>query len=171
MSDTTSKVTATLQVAPIYLVFSGDFLLDGPLKQAYKHVLNYPSWQNYTAVQHVSGNPGEEGELVILKKEEEGFSFPPYYARTIKIEPERRLIWKVYPVQRETEGDFFGIVDFKVCAEGENTRFSYNALYEFQVPFQNESDLDRFRIEQSSNFEALLAAVFPKLRQLVATDG
>jgi len=171
MSDTTSEGAATLPVAPVYLVFSGDFLLDGPLKRVYQHVLNYPSWQNYTAVEHVSGERGEEGELVILKKEEEGFSFPPYYARTIKIEPERRLIWKVYPTEQGIEGDFFGIVDFKVRQEGEQTRFSYNAIYEFQVPFQSESDLDRFRSEQSSNFEALFSSVFPKLKQLVATSA
>jgi hypothetical protein len=167
MSDTNVSRVADLTRVPVYVVKSGELVLDGPLKKAYPHVLNYPSWQNYTSIEHVSGKPGKEGELVILKKEEEGFSFPPYYARTIKIEPESRLIWKTYPVEKGLE-DFFGIVDFQLFPQGDKTRFCYNALYEFQVDYQSESEIEKLRTEQYKNFEALFAAVFPKLRQLVS---
>jgi hypothetical protein len=160
-------MTATSQsIAPVYVVMGGELLLGAPISKAYPHVRNYPRWQNYSRVEHVSGPAGGAGELVILRKEEKGFTFPPYYARTILIEPERRLIWKTYPADEGKEGDFFGIVDFKLWPVDSKTCFEYNAIYEFQVPYLHLEELERFREEQTRNFQALFDAVFPKLEEL-----
>ena len=141
-------------------------MLEAPLHRAWPHVLNYPTWQNYSKVEHIRGPRGGAGELVILRKEEKGFSFPPYCARTILIEPERRLIWKTYSAEPGKEADFFGIVDFKLTAVGRVTRFECSVLYEFNVAYTEEAELGRFRDEQSRNFKGLFEAVFPKLRKL-----
>lgn len=155
-----------MNVEPVYLVLGGELMIDAPVEQVWHHVLNYPSWQNYSSVEHISGEPGGEGEVVLLRKEEEGFTFPPYYARTIKLEPRRRSMWKTYPETRTQGNDFFGIVEFRLEESQGTTRFSYNTLYEFLVPHVEKSELDAFRERQRENFETLLAAIFPKLKAL-----
>src|SRR5687768_15761936 len=102
------------KIAPVYLVMEGAFHIDAPLKEVWRHILNYPSWQNYSLVQHIEGEAGGEGEVVMMRKDEEGFTFPAYYGRTIKLDPESRALWKTYPAEKGPEGDFFGIVDFRI---------------------------------------------------------
>lgn len=151
--------------APVYLVRSGEMMIDASVASTWVHVVNYPSWQNYPIVQHISGARGQAGEVVLLKKDEAGFEFPPYYARTITIEPQRRLMWKTYPQTRQPI-DFFGIVDFQVQPAGEGTRFTYDVLYEFLVPYEDERELETFRQAQYDNFEPLFGSVLPKLKKL-----
>jgi hypothetical protein len=115
--------------------------------------------------QHISGRPGQEGEVVLLKKEEEGFTTPPYYARTIKLDPGHKVIWKVF---FDNEIDFFGIVEFEVHEANDKTRFEYNLLYEWLVSYSDESELDSFRQQQYDRYEIMISTIFPKLQQLVA---
>ncbi len=154
-----------LRIEPVYLVRSGDMMIEAPVKSTWVHVVNYPSWQHYPIVRHISGKPGQEGEVVLLKKEEKGFEFPPYYARTLKIDLERRLMWKTFPQNRQPI-DFFGIVDFQLQPAADGTRFVYDVLYEFLVPYQDERELDAFRQAQYDNFEPLFGSVLPKLKRL-----
>jgi hypothetical protein len=157
-------------VAPVYIVLTGEMTIRASRAEVWRHVLNYPGWQNFSVVKHVAGETGKEGEVVLLSKEEEGFSFPPYYARTIKLEAQRRAIWKTYPEKGSENTDFFGIVDFRLSDAQGDTCFAYNTLYEFMVPYNREGDLDAFRIEQQDNFETLLKGIFPKLKRL-AEEG
>jgi len=158
------------KIAPVYLVWQGEMLLAAPIEEVWPHVLNYPSWQNYPRLQHVSGRPGEEGEVVLLMKEEKGFTFPPYYARTIKLEPPHRVIWKTYP-QVAQEINFFGIVDFTLAEAQDKTRFRYDMLYEFLVPHRTEDELKAFHTQQDENFQALFSVTLPKLRSLVEKNA
>jgi hypothetical protein len=158
-----------MSIEPVYLVLSGEFVIDASTAEVWRHVVNYPSWQNYSSVQHISGQPGGEGEVVLLRKEEKGFTFPPYYARTIRLEPERRAIWKTYPEKRSPATDFFGIVEFGLDDWKGKTRFSYDTLYEFMVPYTHKQELEVFRHRERENFETLLATIFPKLKVLAET--
>lgn len=150
----------------VYLVNSGEFLIAAPVRKVWYHMVHYTTWQNYPIVEHLSGVRGGEGELVRLRKEEEGFSFPAYRARTIKLEPDRRIVWKTFPEPGTQEIEFFGIVDFQAQETPGGTRFSYNSTYEFQVPHTNEGELEVYRKQQQDNFEVLFAAVFPKLKEV-----
>lgn len=155
-----------MNIEPVYIVLTGSLTINASRGEVWKHVMNYPAWQNFSVVRHVSGEPGGEGEVVLLSKEERGFTFPPYYARTIRLEAQRRAIWKTYPAKVEAGSDFFGIVDFRLeDAEGK-TRFAYNTIYEFLVSYVERSDLAKFRSQQEENFETLLGAIFPKLKHL-----
>jgi hypothetical protein len=159
------------RIAPVYLIWEGETLLDAPVEEAWRHVVNYSSWQNYSIVQHVSGPPGGEGEVMQLKKEEGG-DFPPYYARTIKLEPERRIMWKVYPLETAApQSEFFGIVDFRVHEAGAQTRFCYASVHEFHVAYQHEGELEAHRKRMYEGIEAFFAAVLPKLKNRVAQGG
>jgi hypothetical protein len=155
-----------MSVAPVYIVLTGEMMIRASRAEVWRHVLNYPGWQNFSVVKHVAGEPGKEGEVVLLSKEEEGFSFPPYYARTIKLEAQRRAIWKTYPEKGGEGPDFFGIVDFRLSGAQGDTCFAYNTIYEFMVPYKSEGDLDTFRRLQEENFGTLLGGIFPKLKRL-----
>jgi hypothetical protein len=152
------------KVAPVYLVFTGEIMLNAPRDVAWPQAINYPSWQNYTIVQNVSGRPGEEGEVVLLKKEE--LNFPPYYARTIKLEPPSRVIWKVF-LDKDAAMDLFGIVEFNLHEVGGKTRFCYNLLYEFMVPYTDESELKAFRDQQHKEFAEALEVMWVKLKNMI----
>lgn len=155
-----------MNIEPVYIVVGGDLMIGAPIAEVWHHVLNYPSWQNFPVVKHISGDPGGEGEVVLLRKDEKGFVFPAYYARTIKIEPRRRIIWKTYPEERAPNSDFFGIVDFRLEERGGKTLFSNSLLYEFLVSYTDKSELEAFRSKQLENFDTLGSAVFPKLKAL-----
>lgn len=155
------------KIAPVYFVRNGEVMLDASVRHAWPYVVNYPSWQNYSIVQHVSGEPGEEGEVVLLKKEEGISAFPPYYARTIKLEPEKRIIWKTYPEKKNQGRDYFGFVEFRVYDAQGRTRFCYNTLYEFLLSYRDEGELDAFRRQQNENAESVYSTVFLKLKELV----
>src|SRR5579859_3780402 len=110
------------KTAPVDLVWNGEMLFDAGIEDVWRHLINYSSWQDYSVVQHVSGEAGQEGEVVLLNKVEPGFTFPAYFARTIKLEPPRRVIWKTYPQSTEPDIDFSGIIEFRLNQEGPQTR-------------------------------------------------
>jgi hypothetical protein len=155
------------KVAPVYVVLEGELLIDAPVEFTWPYVVDYPSWQDYSRVETVSGKHGEQGEVLLLIKEEEGFEFPPYYARIIRLEPNRRFLGKTWPIETNDENDFFGIVDFRIEDAGGKTRFIYNTLYEFNVRYEHEDELEAVRQSQQQNFEKLISAVMPKLKELV----
>ncbi len=161
-----ARADAPRSVAPVYLVWSGEMMIEAPVKRVWPYVQNYPSWQEYSLVKHIAGPVGGEGELVLLKKEESGLEFPPYYARTIKLDPDSRVIWKVWLEKGVHEMDFFGIVEFRVDETQGRTRFWYNCIYEFEVPYRHESELDEFRRQTVVSFDAVFAVTFPKLKAL-----
>lgn len=171
MNVPSSGAWSPRQVGPVYMVKNGEMMIDAPIKKVWHYVINYTLWQNFPTAQHVSGETGQEGELVLLRKDETGFSFPPYYARTILLDPERRAIWKTYPEKGTQDVEFFGIVDFRVNEIQGTTCFSYNSLYEFLVPYRYESELDAYRKQQSENFDSLFAIVLPKLKEVAEKDA
>jgi hypothetical protein len=167
MNASASNTDDGRKVAPVYVLWNGETTLDSSIENAWPHVIDYASWQNYSIVEHVSGERGQEGQVMRLKKDELGPAFPPYYARTIKLDPQRRIVWKVYP---ETPGqalDYFGIVDFKLYEASGKVRFRYDMVYEYLLPYQDEAELSAFRRMKYENLEKLLAAVLPKLKTLV----
>jgi len=154
------------EFTPVYLVLDGEMILNAPVKESWPHVMNYASWQDYSIVRHLSGEPGKEGELVMLKKEDLA-SFPPFYARTIKLEPECRVIWKTYAEDDGRSCGFFGIVEFRISELERKTRFSYSVVYEFPVSSHDEGEIALLRRQRYEEYEAMLSQVLPKLKRLV----
>lgn len=167
MNSPTTNPQDEFQIAPVYMVFTGELVLDAPAHTAWPHVINYPAWQNYAIVQHIAGERGQEGEVMLLKKDEKGVTTPPYFARTIKLDPGRRIIWKVYPEQRTPQNDFFGFVDFQLAEVNGKTHFHHNSIHEFQLRYRHASELDEFRQRRRETTDTLFATIFAKLRKLV----
>ena len=148
----------------VYLLWNGELNIEAPPGAVWPHVLNYPEWQAFSIAQHVEGERHQEGEVVLLKKIEAGFDFPPYYARTIKVDPERRIIWKTYG-HESSEMEFFGIVEFVLKETSRGTRFNYNILYEFVMEGSKE-EVEEFRQQQFASSQAVFDSIFPKLKAL-----
>jgi hypothetical protein len=168
--ETTSVANAP-DTAPVYVVVDGDLLLDCTAEQAWPLILDYTKWQNYTIAEPVSGIRGAEGEVVLLKKEETGMTFPTYYARTILLEPGRRVIWKTYPEHPGPGNSYFGFVDFSVSAAGAGARFRYQFLYELQVQFERPDELAAYRETLVANTKAMHDVIFGRLKHLAAQVG
>lgn len=165
MIDVSSKPAST----PIYLVWNGELMIDATPATIWPHILNYPEWQKFSITERVEGVPNSEGEVVLLKKIEAGFDFPPYHARTIKLDPEKRIIWKTYP-EREDDRSFFGIVEFTLAPTGPATRFNYNILYEFLLSDATVEEADAFRNSQRQSSQDVFDAIFPRLKALSEAD-
>jgi len=164
MSLETAAADGIHRIAPVYLVWHGEFTLDAPPEEVWRHVINYTSWQNYSTVRHVSGERGQEGEVVLLQKDD----LRPYYARTVKLDPGSRIVWKTFPQERTEENDFFGFVDFKVRDVQGRGCFCYDNLYEFRVRHREQTELDQFRQQLHEKAEVMFATILPKLQSVVA---
>jgi hypothetical protein len=162
-----SEVADDRKVYPVYVVIERETLIDAPVKTVWRHAINYPSWQNYSIVKHISGTPGQEGEVTLLKKDELAAPTTAYYARTIKIEPERRIIWKTF----RDNVNYFGIVDFRFYDVDGKTRFCNNSLYEHNIACRDERELDVFRAQAYSNMDELLRSILPKLKKLAESGA
>src|SRR5262245_58205337 len=96
-------------------VYYAESLVNCTLRKAWKIMLDYQSWNPTFAeaeVIPVRGEPSTEGELVLIRKsltDVKGEPLPQFYAETVKVVPDRRIVWYVYP----KEGDAFrNFVDF-----------------------------------------------------------
>lgn len=157
-------------ISPVYVVVNGETLIDAPVKRVWRHLINYPAWQNYSQVQHISGKPGHEGEVVLLKKEEATYSSPPYYARTVKIDPERRIIWKTFRDKAPGDEGYFGFIDFTLHAQGERTLFRSSNIYEHMVPYTDERELEEFRRKRCEISAQVSSVTREKLKKLIEED-
>lgn len=156
-----------MKTAPVYIVRSGEMEIEATAAETWPFVVDYPSWQNYSTVETIEGTPGRAGEVVRLTKDEPGFVFPTYFARTILVEPERKILWKTYLDPDSGEIPRFGIVEFRLSERDGKTVFWSNLIYEFTVPYETEDDLRRFEEEQNENFRVLQTSTHPKLKRLV----
>jgi hypothetical protein len=168
MNSKISRFAAEAIVPPVYVVGTGEVLLEAPRKKVWPHIIHYTTWQAYTITEHISGKAGEEGEVVLLKKDDgTGIVTPAYYARTVRIEPERRIIWKTFTDNGDQEINFSGVVDFRLQETNGTTAFWYNFVSEYLVPNKNERELAEFRDQQYANFAEVSKVIFPKLKSLV----
>jgi hypothetical protein len=170
MSHNVSNNGAGAKVAPVYVLVNGEIAFDAPIGRVWRHLIDYSSWQNYTTREHVCGEPGREGEVVLLKKEEATYSSPPYYARTVKIEPERRIMWKTYRGEASGDKGYFGFIDFTLSPDGERTLFRSNNIYEYLVPYEDEGELDEFRKKRYAISASVSSVTRAKLKKLIEED-
>jgi uncharacterized protein YndB with AHSA1/START domain len=151
------------RIATLYVVFENEVTFAAPREQAWPHVLAYPTWQTYSRVEHVSGEPGGEGEVVLLEKD--GYPFP-IRAQTIKLDPGRRFMGKVGAAEPSEGNDWFGFVDFRLeDAEG-GSSLRVNSVYEHRVPYEDARELAEFHAAQAAVDETFKTSL-QKLKALV----
>jgi hypothetical protein len=156
--------------SPIYLLWTRQIILDATPERAWPYLIDFTAWQNYPIAEHISGSRGAEGEVVQLKKDETGFSFPPYFARTCILDPPHRVVWKTYPTEGPEAQSFMGIVDFSMQAVGDGARLSLQLFYEMN-PAEDVADVRAFREDYYRNTSEMFDAVLPRLQRLVRGES
>lgn len=146
----------------VHIVYDADMVIAAPRAVVWPCAVAYPTWQNFAVARTVSGRPGAEGEVVALQKDEAVYRSTPYFARTLRIDPERRLIWKTY---RENS-DYFGIIEFMLEDHPDGTLFRKHLIYEHYVESVDPAAVAAWRSERIALVEAMQANVTPKLKQL-----
>ena len=157
-----------IKITTVDMIVEGEIELDCSVARVWPSIMNYTSWQNFTHAEHISGVEGGEGEIVLLCKREKGTDiYPPYYARTMLIEPEKRFIWKTYFEQENSAFDFSGIVDFRLKDQLGSTLFTYNMYYEYFVKNLSEEERVKFKKDRLADFNIMMPTILGKLKTLV----
>jgi hypothetical protein len=168
MEEDAMSSISTVKDSPVYVIMDGGFSLDASVDVAWGSVVDFPSWQGFSSIERISGVIGAEEEVFLLVKNGESFDFPPFYARTLRVEPHRRIIWKTFPADVLEGTGFVGIVEFRLeSAEAGTSRFSYHSIYEFNGPFSSEAERLSFRNAQYDDFSNEWKLIGPKLEELV----
>jgi len=157
------------KIGLVDVVSDFDIELDLPLADAWPVVFDYPSWQAYVERTLVAGRAGEEGEVFLIGKAEDEFAGQRKYCRTIKLDPPRQVIWKVYtePGGGDWDYQWSAYVEYRLseAAGGTKTRFQFQAIKEFFIPYSDESELaaakdHEYKVQKEIerlNFERLAA--------------
>jgi hypothetical protein len=155
---------------PVYLTYTGELVIEAPHAHVWPIMLDYTTWQNYPTAKNLEGEPGSEGELVLLEKVEGDYESPPYFARTYVLDPATsRVGWKIWPAEKgEFLGaeDFVGIVEFRLRDEGSRSVYWYNTIYEFVVSGKDPAEVARYRRDLFDTFDTVLASVRQHLKEL-----
>jgi hypothetical protein len=167
MSETASPADVQKRKALVHIIHDAEMLINAPRSIVWRHALNYPAWQNYTRNELVSGTRGAEGEVVILQKNEAAYQSTPYFTRTLKIDPERRIIWKT---SRDGEV-YFGIIQFILQDLGERTLFINHKIYEYEVEYEDEAEVAAFHKSAMDRCDAIFDTVFPRLKRLAEEEA
>lgn len=131
--------------------------IDCPIERAWERLMNYEEWNPSFAGSHITrvrGAPRTEGELVLIRKTElriNGEKYPEFYAETVKIVPQRHIVWYIYPKEGSS---FRNFVDLGLTPEGKGVRL--NTYYYAQNPLFGESlQAERNTLEAALNKNAL----------------
>ena len=117
-------------------VYFAESLVRCDIGMAWRILLDYTTWNPSYAgatVTRIEGAAGTEGELVLISNNwsyAERTGFPPYYARTVKLVPGRRVVWYCYAKEglafQDQQDPFRNFVDFGLTPEGGGIRFLYS---------------------------------------------
>jgi hypothetical protein len=108
-------------------VYYAESEVECTLAKAWEILLDYPAWNPTFAgaqVSTVKGAPRTEGEVVLIRKpllDVKGEPIPEFYAETVKLAPQRHIVWYVYPKAGE---DFRNFVDFGLAETAHGVRFN-----------------------------------------------
>jgi hypothetical protein len=139
-------------------VYYATIAIDADLAQAWRKLLDYQSWNPTFAganVTPVGGDFQSEGEQVLIRKllsDAKGDRLPDFYAETVKIVPQKHVVWCVYP----KEGDGFrNFVDFGLSDVSPGVRFD---IYYYEQNHLSGEDLAKHRVESQEGFDKLALA-------------
>lgn len=148
-------------------VYYAEILVNCTKEKAWKAMLDYQAWNPTfigAQVTPVCGKPGTEGEVVRIGKQlsdVNGDPLPEFFAETVKVVPERHIVWYVHP----KEGDAFcNFVDFGLVEAGGEVKF--------QVLYYEQNRLSgSVLLRQREQFEATLLAVAAAFKSYCETGA
>lgn len=127
------KKSGPTDVTLVPSVYYAESVVNCPLNHAWRALLNYQAWNPSFAgaqVTHTHGEQGREGEIVQIQKsimDASGKPWPEFYAETVKLVPQRHVVWFVYSKAGDLSRNF---VDFGLepATSGVKLSIQYYAL-------------------------------------------
>lgn len=123
-ADTYGELTASL-----FQAARAEVTIDRPAKDVWSVLtdLNYPTvklWNpTVVSVQHISGEPRQEDEFVLVTKNTQQ---APFYMRTIRIVPNQQRVLRIDAI----DGSHCGFVDHSLYESNGKTTVVYNGYLE-----------------------------------------
>jgi hypothetical protein len=118
-------------------VYYAESVVNCSLEKAWTVLINYRAWNPTFAdaeVALVHGQRSTEGEVVLIKKslkDAAGEPSPEFYAETVKVVNQRRIVWYVYPRKGQA---FRNFVDFGLTAASSGVKFNIQYYAQEQLP-------------------------------------
>jgi hypothetical protein len=109
-----------------------------PLTKAWETLLDYEAWNPTFVGAHVvpvRGEPRTEGELVLIRKSLTDVKGEPleFYAETVKVSPQRHIVWYVYPKEGQA---FRNFVEFGLAEAFSGVQFDIRYYAQNRLPAQ-----------------------------------
>jgi uncharacterized protein YndB with AHSA1/START domain len=81
------------------------FVLDHPVREVWPHLLHWEEWIGGYECEHVSGPVDAVGEKkrVTFWKDEHAGATGHFFAEIVRLEPERRLVYRLLPLPEEEQ--------------------------------------------------------------------
>jgi hypothetical protein len=97
-----------------------------------------------------------------VKQQGEWF-MPPYLVKIVHVEPERRVVWKMFP---EHGDGFLAFVEFAISPVGSRTQFQYHVYTEALLPRMSSKELAAAEKKMADDYERLEKHIFPILKRV-----
>jgi hypothetical protein len=124
-----------------------EFVLDHPRSKVWPRLVHWDDWISGYECEHVSGPVDAPGEIKgITYQNEDGSSAGHFFVQVVRLEPERRLVYRLLPLTEDEAGQPGG-----VGSQRGHEIFNVYELSEDQtlVTYETVAELESFAVGQS----------------------
>jgi hypothetical protein len=152
------------QFSQAYMVRNFQMPIDAQPKAIWPLLVEFERFnQTFERVDVLAGKRDEVGCLSLLVKQQGEWYMAPYLVKTIRLVPERQIVWKMLP---QEGASFVAFVDFLLVPEGARTNFVCNVYTEALLPRMSPETLGTVEQKMAADYEKLEGYVFPILKRL-----
>jgi len=110
--------------------------IDRPADEVWPVLIDLPSWKDSIgSLDHVSGEPGAEGELKFMTPSG-GTAGGGFYIQTVRLAPPRQFVMKIFP----KDDSFFCFADFTLIEDEGVTHIVYDVYTEDRFEGMTEEE-------------------------------
>jgi len=155
------------------------FVMDRPVREVWPRLVHWEEWIGGYECEHVSGPvdaPGEKKRITFWQDETVGTA-GHFFAEIVRLEPERRLVYRLLPLPGEEQlpgvGFARGHEIFNVYELSENqTLVTYETVAELESSTMRQGDFTAMYAEQeAASSPRWLGHYVPQLERLLDEEG
>jgi hypothetical protein len=152
------------------------FVLDHPVREVWPYLLHWEEWISGYECEHVSGPVDAVGEKkrITFWQDETGDTTGHFFAEIVRLDPERRLVYRLLPLPGEEQlpgvGFARGHEIFNAYEQSENqTLVTYETVAELESSTMKQDDFGALYGEQEAGSSPRwLENHVPELKRLLA---
>lgn len=120
------------------LVMREEIMVDALPEAVWPYILNRKYWMAFE-LETLSGNPAEEGELVLVSQQANKNVPTQYLLKTVKIVPQKQIVSKVFPLKGD---DFIGFSDVTLFRFGGRSKMIFSFYMEIKIDKSSTNPVD-----------------------------